>query len=53
MSPAATTNAGVTGSPNAVIAIAAPMKGAVEKYAPVRAAPNPRRARMKSTRLTP
>jgi len=31
----------------------APMNGANEKYAPVRAAPRCRRARTKSTRLTP
>src|SRR5215472_18435958 len=35
------------------MAIAAPMKGAVEKYAPVRAEPRPRSASTKSTRLTP
>ena len=34
-------------------AIAAPMNGAVEKYAPVRAAPSPRSATTKNTRLTP
>lgn len=31
----------------------APRKGDVEKYAPVRAVPNERKARTKSTRLTP
>ena len=32
---------------------AAPMNGAVEKYAPVRAVPNPLKANTKNTRLTP
>src|SRR5438034_948482 len=40
----------VTGSPNPMTAIALPMKGAVEKYAPVRAVPRSRKATTKSAR---
>src|SRR5437773_950119 len=53
MSPAATRNLIVRGSPNATIEIAAPTNGANEKYAPVRAVPRCRSARMKQTRLIP
>lgn len=43
----------LVGSPNTTTANAAPTKGAVEKYAPVRAVPNPRRDRTNNTKLKP
>ena len=43
----------MTGSPNIAIERIAPIKGAVEKYAPVLAAPRCRKARTNRTRLTP
>ena len=53
MKAAATQNGHETDSPSITIEITAPKKGAVEKYAPVRAAPRPRKASTNSTRLTP
>lgn len=53
MSTAAATSCQLTASPNISTANTAPMNGAVEKYAPVRAVPRNRRARTNKTRLTP
>ena len=53
MSAAATQKLVVTGSAKTAMEIAAPTKGAVEKYAPVRAVPNPRSASTNSTKLKP
>lgn len=53
MSRHASQNAGVVVSPNSATAMAAPMNGAVAKYAPVRAAPKPRKAKTNITRLMP
>ena len=53
MKAAATQNSHETDSPSITIEITAPKNGAVEKYAPVRAAPSPRKANTNNTRLTP
>ena len=53
MSAAAIQNGVDVGSPKARIATEAPMNGAVEKYAPVRAEPKPRRASTNNTKLAP
>ena len=45
--------ASVMGSPNMAIASTAPTKGAVEKYAPVRAVPRWRKASTNKTKLKP
>ena len=50
---AASKNISDTDSPKIRIEMTAPRKGAVEKYAPVRALPSPRRARTNNTKLTP
>ena len=46
-------NWAVIGSPRAITAAKLPIKGAVEKYAPVRAAPKCRNATTNKARLTP
>ena len=53
ISTAAAIKGHVMVSPSKGTAIAAPIKGAVEKYAPVRAAPRWRNPSTKSARLTP
>lgn len=53
MSAKAIQNEGVAVSPRNSNETADPMNGAVEKYAPVRAVPNPRKANTKNTRLMP